>query len=68
LREEHRPREFENRVLRKILGPKTDEKTGDWRRLHNEELLICTHKILFMPSYQEMGMEYSTYGEKESYI
>jgi hypothetical protein len=29
LREEHRLREFENRVLRKILGPKRDEKTGD---------------------------------------
>jgi hypothetical protein len=29
---------FENRVLRKIFGPKKDEVTGDWRRLHNEEL------------------------------
>jgi hypothetical protein len=29
---------FENRVLRRIFGPKTDEVTGEWRRLHNEEL------------------------------
>jgi hypothetical protein len=30
---------FENRVLRRILGPKRDEVTGEWRKLHNEELL-----------------------------
>jgi hypothetical protein len=30
---------FENRVLRKIFGPKRDEVTGDWSKLHNEELL-----------------------------
>jgi hypothetical protein len=38
LREEQRLRVFENRVLRGIFGPKRDEATGDWRRLHNEEL------------------------------
>jgi hypothetical protein len=38
LREEHRLR-VENRVLRRIFGPKRDELTGDWRKLHNEELL-----------------------------
>jgi hypothetical protein len=38
LREEHRLRAFENRVLRKIFGLKSDEVTGDWRRLHKEEL------------------------------
>jgi hypothetical protein len=38
LREEHRLRVFENRVLRKIFGPIMDEVTGEWRRLHNEEL------------------------------
>jgi hypothetical protein len=38
LREEQRLSVFENRVLRRILGPKRDEATGDWRRLHNEEL------------------------------
>ena len=36
--EERRLRVFENRVLRKIFGPKRDEVTGEWRKLHNEEL------------------------------
>jgi hypothetical protein len=38
LREENRLRVFENRVLRRIFGPKRDGVTGEWRRLHNEEL------------------------------
>jgi hypothetical protein len=38
LREEHRLRVSENRVLRGIFGPKWDEKIGGWRKLHNEEL------------------------------
>jgi hypothetical protein len=38
LREEHRLRVLENRVLRRIFGPKRDEVTGEWRKLHNEEL------------------------------
>ena len=37
LREESRPRAFENRILRRIFGSKRDEN-GKWRRLHNEEL------------------------------
>jgi hypothetical protein len=36
--EEQRLRVFENRVLRRILRPKRDEATGEWRKLHNEEL------------------------------
>jgi hypothetical protein len=36
---EHRLRVFENRVLRRIFGCKRDEVTGEWRRLHNDELL-----------------------------
>jgi hypothetical protein len=36
LREEHRLRVFENRVLRRIFGPKRAEVMGDWRKLHNE--------------------------------
>jgi hypothetical protein len=38
LREEHRLEAFENRVPRRISGPKRDEVTGGWRKLHNEEL------------------------------
>jgi hypothetical protein len=38
LREEHRLRVFETRGLRRIFGPKRDEVTGEWSRLHNEEL------------------------------
>jgi hypothetical protein len=37
LRDEHRLRVFENRVLRRIFGPKRDEVTGEWRKLHNEK-------------------------------
>ena len=38
MREEHRLRVFENGVLRRIFGPKRDGVTGEWRKLHNEEL------------------------------
>jgi hypothetical protein len=38
LREEHRLRVFENRVVRRIFGPKRDEVTGGWRKLQDEEL------------------------------
>jgi hypothetical protein len=38
LKEEHRLRVFENRVLRRIFGPKRDEVTGEWRKFHNKEL------------------------------
>jgi hypothetical protein len=46
LREEHRLRVFENRVRRRIFGPKRDEVTGGWRKLHNEEL----HGLYSLPS------------------
>jgi hypothetical protein len=38
LREERRLRVFESRALRRVFGPKRDEVTGEWRKLHNEEL------------------------------
>jgi len=38
MREEHKLRVFENRLLRRIFGPKRDEVAGEWRKLHNEEL------------------------------
>jgi hypothetical protein len=39
LREKHKLRVFKNRMLRRIFGPKMDEVTGEWGKLHNEELL-----------------------------
>jgi hypothetical protein len=48
LREEYRLRLLENRVLRRIFGPRRDEVTGGWRNLHNEELhgLYCSPSII----------------------
>jgi len=48
LREERRLRIFENRVLRRIFGSKRDEVTGEWGKLHNEELndLYCSPRIV----------------------
>jgi hypothetical protein len=46
VREEHKLRGFENRVLRSIFGPKRDGMTGGWRKLHNEDL----HNLYSSPS------------------
>jgi hypothetical protein len=48
LREEHRLRVFENRVLSRIFGPKREEVMGGWRKLHNEELhnLYCSPSVI----------------------
>ena len=49
MREERRIRVFENRVLRRIFGPKKDNVTREWRKLHNGEFNDCTlHLILFL--------------------
>jgi hypothetical protein len=51
LREEHRLRVFENRVLRGIFGPRRDEVTGEWRKLHSEEL----HNLYSSPDIIRQG-------------
>jgi hypothetical protein len=53
LREDYRLRVFENRVLRRIFGPKRDEVTGEWRKLHNEDFLICTHPDISLGRWSE---------------
>jgi hypothetical protein len=50
LREEDKLRVFENRVLRRIFGPKRDQMIGGWRKLHNEEL----HRLYSSPSIIRM--------------
>ena len=59
LREERRLRVFDNRVLRGILGPERDEVTGEWRKLHNEELndRYCSPNILRVIKSRRMKWE-----------
>ena len=49
-KKERRLREFENRVLRRVFGPKRDEVTAEWRKLHNEELI----DLYFLPKIVRM--------------
>jgi hypothetical protein len=63
LREEHGLRVFENRVLRRIFGPKRDEGTGEWRKLYNEALhilytslnIICKGKAVPLHAMKALG-------------
>jgi hypothetical protein len=68
LRDEHRLRVFEKRVLRRIFGPKKDEITGGWRKRHNEELhnLYYSSSIIRMiKSRMVMGRVCSKHGDVE---
>jgi len=75
LREECRLRVFENKVLRRIFRPKRDEVTGEWRKLHNDELkllntelntisyllaLLGAHHILHVSRIRANDLYYST--------
>jgi hypothetical protein len=53
LREEHRLNVFENRVLRRIFGPKWNQLIGSWRKLHNNEL----HNLYSSPNTNRMTMK-----------
>jgi hypothetical protein len=69
LREERRLRVFENRVLRRIFGPKRDEVTGEWRRLHKKELYaLYSPNIKYQIKKTEMGRTCGTYGRDERCI
>jgi hypothetical protein len=72
LREEHRLRVFENKVLRRIFGPKMDEVTGGWKKLHNEELrdlhslqniirIIMSRKMRWAGHVAQMGEKRNAY-------
>jgi hypothetical protein len=69
LKEERRLRAFENRVLTRVFGPKRDEATGEWRKLHNEEL----NDLCYITQYcaggkiekNEMGRACGAYGGGE---
>ena len=75
LREEKKLRVFENMVLRRIFGPRRDEVTGEWRRLHNEELndlysspnkvrVIKSKRMRWAGYVARMGEERSWWGNR----
>jgi hypothetical protein len=70
--EEYRLRVLENRVLRRIFGPKRDEVTGEWRKLHNKELrdlyclpsiirIIKSRRVRWAENVARMGEKRNTY-------
>jgi hypothetical protein len=59
LREECRLRVFENRVLRRLFGPRRNEVTGEWRRLHNKEVygLYSSPDIIRLISQEDLDVQ-----------
>jgi hypothetical protein len=70
LREEHRLRVFQNRVLRRIFGPKRDIVTGEWRKLHSEELhiLYLSPNIIRQIKSRRMNRACGTHGREEESV
>jgi hypothetical protein len=66
LREEHRLKEFENRMVRRIFGPKRDEVIGGWKNCIMRSFISRTLRQNEQVKEDEMGKEYSTDGEKRS--
>ena len=70
LKEKHRLRVFETRVLRRIFGTRRDEVKGEWRRLHNEEhydLCSSPNIVRVIKSKKEVGGACSACGREERY-
>jgi hypothetical protein len=61
---------FENRVLRRIFGPKRDEVTGEWRKLHNEELnnMYSSPDIISQVKANEVGGTCGTHRRGEESV
>jgi hypothetical protein len=70
LRKERRLRVFDNRVVRKIFGPKWDEARGEWRKLNNDEIndLYCWSNIIRVIKLNGMDEAFRTYGGEERCI
>jgi hypothetical protein len=69
LREEYRLRVLENRVLRRIFGPKRDEVTGEWRKLHNDELRdLYSSTSIIRKIKSRRGGACSTNGDEEERV
>jgi len=67
LRDKYKLRVFENWVLRRVFGPKSDEVTGEWRKLHNEELNLTQYCSGDKIEKNETGGSCSAYGRGVAY-
>jgi hypothetical protein len=59
LREEHRLRVFENRILKRIFGPKRENVTGEWIKLHNEELFMFYTFLYIITQFNSMRIRWA---------